>query len=98
MYLSYLHNDFIFSSLFGLLSLIITFFEGKRNKEKYSLKTYLKIFVMVSISVYLAIFIKNSSLLNNIEPLNNNSSYGKASGGSVNLNNYTNVNIGDPDF
>jgi len=98
MYLSYLHNNFIFSSLFGLLSLIITFFEGRRNKEKYSFSNYIKIFIIVSLSVYLALFIKNSSLLNNIEPLKNNSSYGKVSGGSVNLNNYKNVNIGDPDF
>lgn len=98
MYLSYLHNNFIFSIIFGLLSLIITFFESKRNKEKYTLKNYLKIFIIVSFSVYLSLYIKNSSLLNNIEPLKNQSLYGKTSGGSVNLNNYKNVNIGDPDF
>ena len=97
MYLSYLHNNFIFSAVFGVLSLIISFFESKRTKEKYSLKNYIKIFVIVTLSVYFAIYIKNSSLLNNIEPINN-TSYGKVSGGSVNLNNYTNVNIGDPDF
>ena len=63
MYLSYLQNDFICSAI-GVLSLIITFIESRRTKEKYSFKNYLKIFVCVSVCVYIAIYIKSTSLLN----------------------------------
>lgn len=100
MYLAYLQNDFIFSSLFGILALIFTFIESKRTKEKYSIKNYIKIFICTTVCVYIAIYIKSTSLLN--FELNNsaNSSFNKnvKSGGSVNLDNYSNVNIGEPNF
>lgn len=98
MYLSYLQNDFIYSAMFGVLSLIITFIESRRTKEKYSFKNYLKIFVCVSVCVYIAIYIKSTSLLNFDCKESVKSSFGNTSGGSVNLDNYSNINIGDPDF
>lgn len=99
MYLAYLQNDFIFSAVFGVLSLILAFIESRRTKERYSLKNYLKLFVCVSVCVYGAIYIKSTSLLNfEVKESSSPSSFGKTSGGSVNLDNYTNINIGDPDF
>ena len=98
MYLAYLQNDFIFSSMFGILSIIFAFIESRRSKEKYSLKNYLKIFVSVTTCVYLAIYIKSTSLLNFDLKNSSHTSFGKKSGGSVNLDNYSNINIGDPDF
>ena len=97
MYLSYLQNDFIFSALFGFISLILTFIESKRNKEKYSFKNYIKIFICVSLCVYLAIYIKSTTLLNFDLKQSPKSSYGSP-GGAVNLDNYSNINIGDPTF
>ena len=52
MYLSYLQNDFIFSGLFGILSLVLAFLDSKRNKKKYTFKNYLAIFLCVSVCVY----------------------------------------------
>ena len=98
MYLVYLQNDFIFSAIFGVLSLVLTYIESKRTKDKYNIKNYFKIFVCVSVCVYLALYIKSTSLLNLEAQHTSKSSYGKSSGGSINLDNYSNVNIGDPDF
>jgi cytosine/uracil/thiamine/allantoin permease len=101
MYITYLQNDLIFSSIFGIISLIITFIESKRTKEKYSLKNYFKIFVCVTLCVYLANYVKSTSLLNfDSKKTSSKSSFGKnySGGGSVNIDNYSNINIGDPDF
>mgnify|MGYP001394294175 CR=1 FL=1 len=100
MYLAYLQNDFIFSALFGVLALICTFVDSRRTKEKYSFKTYIKIAIGCSLSVYIALYIKSTSLLNfdlntSSESLLNKQTKG---GGSVNLDNYSNVNIGEPNF
>ena len=96
MYIVYLQNDFIFSAIIGILSVILTYIESKSSKEHYSIKNYLKIFACVSICVYFAIYIKSTSLLN-LGP-NNTSKSSFGGGGSVNLDNYSNVNIGDPGF
>ena len=98
MYLSYLQNDFIFSAMFGIISIVIAFIESRRSKEKYSFKNYLKIFACVSLCVYFAIYIKSTTLLNFDSKGSSKSSYGATTGGSVNLDNYSNINIGDPDF
>jgi len=98
MHLSYLQNDFIYSAIFGVLSLIITFIESRRTKEKYSFKNYLKIFVCVSVCVYLAIYVKTTSLLNFDYKESVKSSFASNYSGNVNLDNYSNINIGDPDF
>ena len=71
----------------------------ERTKEKYSFKNYLKIFVCVSVCVYIAIYVKSTSLLNfDVKKVLNLRLAICTSGGSVNLDNYSNVNIGDPDF
>ena len=98
MYLAYLQNDFIFSAIFGILSLILTFIESKRSNEKYSIKNYFKIFICVSVCIYISLYIKSTSLLNLEVKDTSKSSYGKSSGGSVNLDNYSNINVGDPEF
>ena len=100
MYLTYLQNDLIFSSMFGTLSLILTFIESKRSKEKYSIKNYVKIFICVTLCVYLANYLKTNSFITaDSTKQSSKSLYGKNySGGSVNLDNYANINIGDPDF
>ena len=101
MYLTYLQNDLIFSSMFGIISLILTFIESKRSKEKYSIKNYFKIFICVTLCVYLANYLKSNSFINVDSKKNSSKSlYGKnySSEGSVNLDNYANINIGDPDF
>ena len=97
MYLTYLQNDLIFSSMFGIISLILTFIESKRSKEKYSIKNYVKIFICVTLCVYLANYLKTNSFIT--ADSTKKSLYGKNySGGSVNLDNYANINMGDPDF
>ena len=52
MYLDYLKNNFILCSFFGLIAVILGFIDSRRNKEKYSLKNYGKIFWLLQLLLY----------------------------------------------
>jgi len=99
MYLNYLQNNLILSAVFGVFSIILSFIESKRSKEKYTFKSYLKIFVLVTICCYILIYVKSSSFLNN--GTSPSTLYGGSNSGqsnSVNIDNYSSVNIGEPNF
>ena len=94
MNLNYLQNNLILSAVFGLLGAIFTFIESKRSKEKYSFRSYMKIFVLVSLCSYILLYVK-LNLINNGSGAK--TQYGSGSQ-SVNLDNYSSVNIGEPTF
>ena len=102
MYLNYLKNNLILSAVFGVLAIILSFIESKRSKEKYTFKSYFKIFVLVTICCYILIYVKSSSFLNNGKEstLYGGSAPWANSGpsNSVNIDNYSSVNIGEPNF
>jgi hypothetical protein len=99
-YLAYLNNNFIFAGFIGLLCALLSYAESKRTKEKYSLKTYLKIFLLGAVMSFVVVYLK-TKVLNNVPVMKFPVQPPKtsvSSGGSVNVDNYSNVNIGEPDF
>jgi hypothetical protein len=63
MYLDYLKNNFILCSFFGLIAVILGFIDSRRNKEKYSMKNYAKIFAVVTICCYIVLYMKSNNIL-----------------------------------
>ena len=63
MYLDYLKNNFILCSLFGLIAVIVAYIDSRRNKEKYSLKNYAKIFGLVTVCCYIVLYMKSKNIL-----------------------------------
>jgi len=94
MYLNYLQNNLILSGVIGIIGLIFTFIESKRCKEKYRFKSYMKIFVLVSLCSYILLYVK----INIIGNSNSSKTVYGGGGQTVNLDNYSSVNIGEPTF
>ena len=104
-YLEYLNSPHYLAAFCGLLSGLLSFAESKFTKKKYELKYYIKIIVIV----FLNVFIVSWLILNNYINLNHSNSNqigGTSSSTSlnnlqtsvINTSNYSNVDIGNPDF
>ncbi len=114
MYLDYLKNNFILCSFFGLIAVILGFIDSRRNKEKYSMKNYGKIFAVVTICCYIVLYMKSNNILgvsNEIDTTlyssrsapwsmggGSSTPHSGGTGTGVNLENYNSVNIGEPNF
>ena len=62
-YIEYLNNNFVFSALIGLIAVIVTYCYTKNDKEnRPNLKTHMKIFVLVTVSVVAALYLKSMNL------------------------------------
>ena len=62
-YIEYLNNNFVFGALIGLIAVIVTYFYTKNDKEnRPSFKNHMKIFVLVTVSVVAALYLKSMSL------------------------------------
>ena len=103
-FLEYLSNDFIYSFFIGVVGLLLMVVESYTSKEKYTIKQYIKNFILISICVYIGLFIRTTSIFINFTKGTNDIykttsfSSNQTGGSTINLNNYDNVNIGDPNF
>ena len=62
-YIEYLNNNFVFGALIGLIAVIVTYCYTKNDKEKRpSFKNHMKIFVLVTVSVIAALYLKSMNL------------------------------------
>lgn len=56
------NNDILLSLVLGVVCTIIIYFENKRNKTEYSYSNYVKNIVFISLTVYGALYLKNTKI------------------------------------
>jgi uncharacterized membrane protein len=97
MYLDYLNNNLILAGVVGILGIILSFIESKRSKEKYKYKSYFKIFILVTLCSFALLKFKFADAT---QSKNSYTSYSSTDGGggSINVDNYSSINIGEPNF
>ena len=54
-----MNNDILLSIVLSVFCTMIVYFEHKRQKTIYSNINYVKLVLLISISIYLAIYLKN---------------------------------------
>ena len=57
-----LENNILLSGVVGLICCIIFYLENKRTNKKYETISYLKLIILVSLSIYFVLFIKNKKI------------------------------------
>ena len=104
-YLVYLKKPHFLALFCGLVTSIIAYCESKYTKVKNDYKYYLKIFILVTINVYVVLMLVKKGVV----PLDNVSPSKIMKGGgpsnistpevsSINTSNYQSVDIGNPTF
>ena len=55
-----MNNDFLLSGVVGLICTILYYVENKRTKNVITNVSYLKVLVIVTVAVYLTLYLKNT--------------------------------------
>jgi len=83
----YLNNNLVLSLIISIVSTLLLYYNNRKNNETINYMTYIKHFIVLSISIWVLLYFKDSNNIN----LN-----GLKGGGTSSYQD--NINIGDPNF
>jgi hypothetical protein len=57
-----IENNLLLSGVVAIICTIIFYFENKRAKHKYENTSYIKLIILIALSIFVVLFIKNKKM------------------------------------